>query len=277
MKVSWHILVGVSVLIPLSTANDLVSQEGANPYAGTVDTDVDGYDPISLPLDIKPDSCPNQLNVRSKGVFPVALLGSAAADVSEVDLSSLRLSRADGRDARVAPLQGPPGPSMVIEDVAAPAASDNCECSTSAVDGILDLSLRFSTPELVETLALTELETGDSIELMLSGVLTDDTPFVASDCVSIIGGIGPGIASAAIVALAPTSQCALQLTGNLALAIEQAFGYELYHLPRLVLGEQALAEAELLRFRFQRFHVGLELRSERFLNESLRTGSRPPA
>ena len=47
--------------------------------------------------------------------------------------------------------------------------------------------------------------------------------------------------------------------------LQQGLDYDLARLGRLGFGAQALAEAELLLFRFQRFHVGMELRSERFL------------
>ena len=58
--------------------------------------------------------------------------------------------------------------------------------------------------------------------------------------------------------------------------LQQGLEYDPAHLGRLALGTQALAEASQLVFRFQRFHVGFELRSERFLNESLGTESLTP-
>ena len=45
-------------------------------------------------------------------------------------------------------------------------------------------------------------------------------------------------------------------------------------LPSFSLADAALAEAARLVFRFQRFHVGVELRSERFLDEALPVGAR---
>jgi DNA repair protein RecO (recombination protein O) len=57
--------------------------------------------------------------------------------------------------------------------------------------------------------------------------------------------------------------------------LQQALDYPIGHLGRLVFGSDALAEAEHLLFRFQRFHVGLELRSEPFLEESLRSLTPP--
>ncbi|MFK7894259.1 MAG: DNA repair protein RecO [Myxococcota bacterium] len=44
-------------------------------------------------------------------------------------------------------------------------------------------------------------------------------------------------------------------------------------LPQLELAERALPQAARLVFRFQRFHVGVELRSERYLDETLPVGT----
>ena len=52
-------------------------------------------------------------------------------------------------------------------------------------------------------------------------------------------------------------------------ALEQGLRFELAQLERLALGRAALAEARALLGRFQRFHLGVELRSERFLDEIL--------
>jgi DNA repair protein RecO (recombination protein O) len=52
-------------------------------------------------------------------------------------------------------------------------------------------------------------------------------------------------------------------------ALEQGLRFELHRLHRLALGADALAEARLLLGRFERFHVGVELRSRRFLEERL--------
>jgi hypothetical protein len=49
--------------------------------------------PAQPALDIKPGSCPNPLNPRSHGVLPVALLGTEGFDVTDVDVSTLTISR----------------------------------------------------------------------------------------------------------------------------------------------------------------------------------------
>jgi DNA repair protein RecO (recombination protein O) len=57
-------------------------------------------------------------------------------------------------------------------------------------------------------------------------------------------------------------------------ALDQGLRFELEHLDRLVMSRQALEESRRILDRFQRFHTGVELRSERFLDEMLAAG--PP-
>jgi DNA repair protein RecO (recombination protein O) len=52
-------------------------------------------------------------------------------------------------------------------------------------------------------------------------------------------------------------------------ALEQGLQFPLYELSRLSLSGRALSEAHSIVARFQRYHLGIELRSERFLNEIL--------
>ena len=140
-------------------------------------------------LDIRPGSCPNSLNRRSPGVLPVALLGSGDFDVSQVDLSTVVLERAAGIGSSVAPLQGPPGPFPVIADVATPfdgPGAPGCDCHDLGGDGTLDLAIKFALAEVVTQLRLDLLEGGDVVELVLSGLLLDGTPFAASDCIRIV-------------------------------------------------------------------------------------------
>jgi hypothetical protein len=137
-------------------------------------------------LDIKPGSCPNPVNVKSRGVLPVALMGAENLDVSLVDRDTLTLARADGIGGSVMPLNGPPGPPIVIEDVGTPFEGELCDCHEMTGDGILDLSLKFETPDLVEALDLGDLAPGETIELVLSGALVNGVPFEASDCIVIV-------------------------------------------------------------------------------------------
>jgi DNA repair protein RecO (recombination protein O) len=79
------------------------------------------------------------------------------------------------------------------------------------------------------------------------------------------------------------AQCAAPLEGVLPVhlgtlrVLQQGLDFDLDRLGRLALGPRALAEAEQLVFRFHRYHVGLELRSERFLDDTLHASPRDPA
>jgi len=131
--------------------------------------------PLEVAIDIKPTSCPNPLNVKSKGVLPVAILGAEDFDVTEVDVSTVRL------EGVVAPLR------WALEDVATPYDGElvDCEgCSTEGPDGYVDLTLKFDTQAVVE--AIGEVEDGDCLELVLTGELLDTTLITGSDWVLII-------------------------------------------------------------------------------------------
>ena len=54
-------------------------------------------------------------------------------------------------------------------------------------------------------------------------------------------------------------------------ALEQSLAFPLAHAGRIALGGAALLEAQTVIGRFLRFHLGVELRSERFLSEQLGT------
>jgi DNA repair protein RecO (recombination protein O) len=58
-------------------------------------------------------------------------------------------------------------------------------------------------------------------------------------------------------------------------ALAQALRFDMERLDRLALSPQALSEARRLLSRFARFHLGLELQSERFLNEIVPSGELP--
>ena len=143
---------------------------------------------IAAHLDIKPGSCPNPLNRRSKGVLPTALVGTPDFPVDEVDQSTLLLSRADGIGGFVSPLDGYHAPGIVFDDVATPFEGEPCDCHDLDGDGIVDLVMKFDVPELVEMLELGDLPVHTFVELRVSGQLLDGTMFEAFDCVRLVGG-----------------------------------------------------------------------------------------
>lgn len=141
------------------------------------------------PVDIRPGACPNPVNIRSRGVLPTAIVGTADFDVSLIDVDSLTLSRADGVGGSVQPMLDRGGPEVVIQDVSAPALNEDvCACdSPTRPDGFDDLLVRFSVAELVEALELSGMNRDSQPLLMLEGTLLDGTRFSGSDCIRILG------------------------------------------------------------------------------------------
>lgn len=154
--------------------------------------------PTGVVMDIRPGSCPNPINRRSKGVIPIALFGSSDFDVEQVDISSLMLFRADGMGGIVSPHEGPPGPHTTVSDIGAaglPGEEDeDCACreSSSEEDGFMDLVMKFKTADVMHQLELDEFERGTQVELMLSGYMLDGSEFSASDCVRVLSWKNPG-------------------------------------------------------------------------------------
>lgn len=70
-------------------------------------------------------------------------------------------------------------------------------------------------------------------------------------------------------ACAPRMEGLLRVHLGTLRALEQGLRLEFDRLDRLGIGARSLAEAQQLIRRFQRFHVGVELRSERFLDQIL--------
>jgi hypothetical protein len=133
--------------------------------------------PPTVPVDIKPTSCPNPINVKSKGVLPVAILGTGDFDATQVDPASVDLEG-------VAPLHWdwedvstPFGPPFVGKE-------DAYDCTEEGPDGYMDLTLKFDTQEVAA--ALGEVSDGDVLVLSLTGSLLGGEGFVGEDIVVIL-------------------------------------------------------------------------------------------
>lgn len=119
----------------------------------------------SLPIDIKPGSSPNSINLSDQGLLPVAILGSAGFDVHNIDLNTIELggvglaSRGSAKAPKLA---------YSYEDV--------------NLDGYMDLMVFFSVPQLVLDSALTSATTALSLTASTNGGL----PLAGTDTVSIV-------------------------------------------------------------------------------------------
>jgi len=133
---------------------------------------------IPVSVDIKPGSCPNAFNRGEKGVLPVAILGSDMVDVSEIDPETVLLEG-------VAPIR------WSIGDTGAPVPCDGecepCECWQGYPDGFPDLNLKFASPAIAATSAVTGATVkGDPVPLAITGELLDGTPITGGDCLWIV-------------------------------------------------------------------------------------------
>jgi hypothetical protein len=107
-------------------------------------------------LDVKPGSPQNTLNLKSRGVLPVAIPSSADFDATTIDPASLRL--------------GPNG--------AKPRAQHVHKVDVNG-DGRLDLKVQFPVQDIGAT--------ADTTSLRLTGKLPDGRDFAAEDTVRIVG------------------------------------------------------------------------------------------
>jgi penicillin amidase len=112
--------------------------------------------PFAVGLDIKPGSFPNSINPKSRGVIPVAILGSETFDVADVDVTTLAF--------------GPNG---------APIAHRDGHPKDVNRDGITDLLLHFRTRE-------TGLVCGDE-SATLTGETLGGEKFEGSDSIRTVG------------------------------------------------------------------------------------------
>ena len=135
---------------------------------------------IPVALDIKPESCPNPLNLKSKGTLSAAILGSQELDVNTIDVNSIRLV-------------GVSAIRSSLEDIAAPVADANdCNCTIEGPDGYIDLALKFKNQKVVEQIFKDyngDLAKEQTLGLELRGKLLDGSNIGGSDCVKLVGNV----------------------------------------------------------------------------------------
>jgi hypothetical protein len=141
-------------------------------------------------FDIKPGSCSNPVNPRSREALPVAIVGGNGFSVSEIDLSTIALTRSDD-PARVYPVRAS------VEDVTGTRVGSPCACSEDVADGIDDLILNFETQDVVSALRL-DADAGQHIELTIVGhtlPVREDGKLIYTFELSASPGVPPGTGS----------------------------------------------------------------------------------
>ena len=118
---------------------------------------------IPVGVDVRPGNDENQVNLESAGLIPIALLGSASFDVTQIDVATLAIGAAGS----------PPDGKLQTRD--------------ASQDGFADLVFHVRTPA-------TALAPGDA-ELCVAGQLLDGRPIAGCDAVRIVPELcafGPG-------------------------------------------------------------------------------------
>lgn len=135
------------------------SEPGSEPELmidNAIIVDGDGYDSIiTVTIDINPGSDPNSIDLTSKEIVPVAVLGSIDNDATQIDFSSVGFGEEEAQ----------PVHDGHVEDVNA--------------DGFMDMVFHFKTQE-------TGIVCGDT-EATMRGKTFDGTPFIGTDKLKTIG------------------------------------------------------------------------------------------
>jgi hypothetical protein len=144
---------------------------------GFIGTIQDGVARVVVPVDVKPQSCPNPFNTASQGVVPISVVGKADFDVSTIDPDSIRLN-------------GVPPVRWEVRDGATPfvpySGKQSCsaDCTTYGADGVPDLELKFDVHQLVATLG--HVEDRECRLLRLTGRLLSGLEFVGEDLLLVL-------------------------------------------------------------------------------------------
>ena len=130
----------------------------------------------AVPLDVRPEGCPNIINTKSKGNLKVAIVGTNDFDPTQVDTTTVQLEG-------VSPVK------ISFEDVSTPfepfvQKSDCFACNVVGGDGIVDLVMKFDNQELVASLA--PFSGNDCRTARLRANLLDGTPIEGEDRVIIL-------------------------------------------------------------------------------------------
>ena len=120
---------------------------------------------ILADLDIKPGSDPNSINLKSRGVLPVALLSTDDFDALDVDVETILF-----------------GDPLLLDDGGTGVSPLRSAEKDVNGDGLTDLTLKFSMRDLVDNGALG----GMSMEAILTGLTTGGMMFEASDSIRLV-------------------------------------------------------------------------------------------
>ncbi len=138
---------------------------------------------VRVAMDIKPGSCPNPINTTQEGLVSVAILGTETFDVRKINTESLELT-------------GVKAVQVEYEDVSSPYtgefSGEKDQCTEGKLDEYVDLTMRYSTQDLVGAISTNKEYTIDQkvVTLKMTGELNPDAkgtiiPIVGEDVIEL--------------------------------------------------------------------------------------------
>lgn len=136
--------------------------------------------PVEVPVDYQPGDCPNSLNLKHPdqihAQMPVAILGTATLDVTQINPASVRLNGVSPSHWSLADVGTPFAPFVGKRDC-------DADCNASGPDGRMDLVLDFPRNTVGD--AVCDPDAGQCVVLHLSGNLQDGTRIIGEDVARI--------------------------------------------------------------------------------------------
>lgn len=195
IEVSYTWTAGASDALATITLEDMTYEADGDDFA--IDDICFVATLITVAIDIKPGSCPNPFNVKSKGSVPVGILGTADFDATTVDPTTVVLTGPGGSASALEETEekdssepdGDPTDCYNCFDADDPA---NFNCDLDLIlgddaycgDGELDLIVKFDTQELAAAIGPTIK--GGCVELTLTGQTLAGASIEGSDSVLVI-------------------------------------------------------------------------------------------
>ena len=157
---------------------------GLSPAAMAGDNPTPLPNAIPVIVDILPGLRPNHLRIESSLTIPVAILGTMDFDVTNIDPATVRLAR-DGEAGGCEPA------GWAYADVGSPVIGASPDCNSPRGDGLDDLKLDFSIPDLAVKLGLGAY-IGETVSLVLSAKLVTGQGIEGADSAVVISGAWEG-------------------------------------------------------------------------------------
>ncbi|MDT8322837.1 MAG: immune inhibitor A, partial [Bacteroidota bacterium] len=147
---------------PTLTFNTAWAIESVNPRGfDLMQIEVEEVGVLPAAIDVKPGGCPNPLNMKAGGTLPVAILGSSGFDVTDVDVSTVKL--AGVMNGPQAPLAGDVGTPYGMMPM------DCMDCNAAGADGFMDWTFYFANQDVAS--AIEPVDDGDCHVVELTGRL----------------------------------------------------------------------------------------------------------